>query len=546
MSLRERTFYGLLKQAILLLLFCSVVFASPMKPLAQYWKETALSWTAVNQEMSPPVCHQSAINFWACVEAARYVMNKLQLKRDLAARPIQTAVAKKVLNIGGFSLTARDAGRAPLRDLAAMKREQERVRDYWKKLYEQNGSQYDFKKLWRWLAKKMPTEQEAETSAGAYNTFLGISRDPHTRIVPKAFGDEEDAKSEDEYFGVGVVLARLADQTFVRKVTGGSPAERVGLQVMDVFLEVDSVPVRGLSLEAIGQKLTVSGSKKISVKFSRNGAVHEITLTPEKIIRPKVVYEVIGRGKSQIGYLKISDFSGTANCDHAGEAVREFEHRKVTGIVLDLRGNPGGRLNDALCIANLFFPVRQRIYSVIPLSGMAGPEFYGDTSVTAATSLPMVTLVDAASASASELLAGALQDHARSLVVGQRTFGKGTVQYTYGWKASTVINFIETRAAFFLPSGRSNQLSGNEPDLAVPEAHSSVRLADLYLNPTQVIGARKVAARDFSALRECVKDQADYLLETETDAALNTARFALACHQKQASLRWEYVSGSDL
>lgn len=548
MPLRERSIFdapwGMLRHAILLLLFCSVIFAEP-KSLSQHWRETGLTWKTVAAQMTPEICQASPLHFLACVEAARSVLTRVGSRLDIVSHSDLGRGAQATFAVGGFTLApARPAVVLPLAELRG---EQRRVREFWAETFEARRDAFDFAVLWSWLEKRIPPEIEAETSGGAYNVFLGVARDPQTRIVPKSFNQEQDAKKEDQFFGVGLTLARLADQIFIRKVTPQSPAARAGLRVLDVLVQVDGTLVNGLSVEAVGQKLSGHGARPVRLLLQRGGQRFSVRVTPEQMVKPRVESATLSDGKHKWGYLKLHDFSGYSNCLETEKAIQAFEAAKVNGLILDLRGNPGGRMQEALCIANLFFPEGQRIFSMLPLPGFSGPEYYGTSSVPPTTVLPLVVLVNSESASASELLAGAFQDHARALVVGNRTFGKGTVQYELAWEPNDKLSFFETRAAFYLPSGRTNQILTIHPDLEFADPFEVLRTEDLYWNPVQVTGTRPVPKRDFSALKECIALQpANRTPVRRADESLTVARAALACWQSQPSLRWEFIGGADL
>jgi carboxyl-terminal processing protease len=164
-------------------------------------------------------------------------------------------------------------------------------------------------------------------------------------------------------------------------------------------------------------------------------------------------------------------------------------------MILDLRGNGGGQLELGRCIAGAFLPAATPVVIERPVSGPIFLEKVLETREEPATTLPMVTLVDAGSASASEIVAGALQDHARSFIVGERSYGKGTVQGLTPLKHNSKILKAQTIARFYLPSGRTNQIEGIIPDITayrVPNPTEDDKLAyreeDLYPNALPAVG----------------------------------------------------------
>lgn len=562
MKQKESLFFKALHGTILLLLFAAVALAAPQKNLALYWRQTGLTWKTLETKLSQAQCRQNGDNFLGCVEAARFLIKNLGLKQDI----LNHHLAPPLELVGGLPLVsakseteAWDKPKSLDHKLSLLQKEQARVRDHWRAVFSADADRIDFDKVWQWLGKKIPNLQEAELTAGAFNAFYSQSRDPHTKLLPTAYINDDNAQTDERYLGIGVVLATLGGQVVIRRVMPRTSAERAGLHVMDTLLEIDGSPVATISAEDLSQKLRGTRGKKVFLRVRRNDEIKTFLVKTKRNIKKKVEQAQLTLGNRKVGYLRGADFSGNSNADRIEAAVRTIERRGDSALILDLRGNPGGRIIDVLRIGNIFFPESLNLFSIMPLPGSPLAHYVGVTKVSESTHLPMVTLVDAHSASASELLAGAFQDHARSLILGSRTFGKGTVQRTVDWSENAAISFIETVGIFLLPSGRSNQLSELVPDLKPvyssprPTAQETfaIRHKDLYLNAIAgPVDPRKLK-REFPALQDCVDKKGvahkewERVSDEPNDFAIATAKDALACRFANPDLNWEIVSGTE-
>jgi carboxyl-terminal processing protease len=238
----------------------------------------------------------------------------------------------------------------------------------------------------------------------------------------------------------------------VSKVFPNTPAEHAGAREGDMIVGIDTVSTRGWPSARVADSLKGTPGTKVTVSFARPGVAEPIkTSFTRAIIRvPAVPYAI---AFDNIGYIPLQSFNEASTRDIA-EAVRTLTTKNgVKGLILDLRGNPGGFLDQALTISNLFLPQGTQIASVRGRGGEA--QVYTAREQPIAPTVPLVILTDQYSASAAEIVAGALQDHDRALILGTTSFGKGLVQTVFNLDGGYALKM--TTGKWFTPSGRSIQ-----------------------------------------------------------------------------------------
>lgn len=286
--------------------------------------------------------------------------------------------------------------------------------------------------------------------------------DPHSAYLDiDTFSDlQEDTTGN--YGGIGLEVAM--DGGFLRVISpmDGTPAEQGGIEAGDLIVELNNTPIKGMSLgDAITNMRGAPGSE-ITMTIVREGTPtpKELTLIREVIKVASVRSNLI---EDDFGYIRIAQFqSGTG--PEVEKAVEEMqEDGKLDGLILDLRNNPGGVLQSAVAVSDVFISEGLIVYT----SGrLANSDLrFSATTPDATDGVPMVVLVNEGSASASEIVAGALQDHSRAIVMGVSTFGKGSVQTVLPLNNEKAIKL--TTALYFTPNGRSIQAEGIVPDIWV-------------------------------------------------------------------------------
>lgn len=254
------------------------------------------------------------------------------------------------------------------------------------------------------------------------------------------------------YAGVGMSIEKQDDQIIVAKVFPHTPADNAGIRIGDHIIAVDSQSTRGWKIDQVSTRLKGVPGTKVWARFSRPGTNESfaVQFTRQVVHIPAVPYAMMVGDKT--AYIPVTGFSETAS-DEVAQNLQRLTSQGAKSIVLDLRGNPGGFLEQALVMSNLFLPKGKEVVSV---RGRGQPdETHVTQSDALAPTLPIVILTDGYTASASEIVAGALQDHDRALIIGTTSFGKGLVQSMYRLDGGYAIKL--TTAKWYTPSGRSIQ-----------------------------------------------------------------------------------------
>ncbi|MGD9558541.1 MAG: S41 family peptidase, partial [Mangrovibacterium sp.] len=280
------------------------------------------------------------------------------------------------------------------------------------------------------------------------------SLDPYTTYIPESEMEDFRFMTTGEYAGIGALISKHDSTVIIAEPYEGFPAQKSGLKAGDILLEVDGKLTGKMSTEDVSNMLKGPANAKVKVKIQRPGQKRtmEIDVVREKIqIDPVPWYGMLD---ANTGYIRLSNF--TVDC---GKRVKEVfmdlkEKQGAKSLVLDLRSNPGGLLNEAVNIVNLFVPKGEEVVSTRG-KVKQWDKVYTATEEPLDTVMPMAVLVNRGSASASEIVAGALQDLDRAVIVGSRTFGKGLVQTTreLSYKSSLKV----TTAKYYIPSGRCIQ-----------------------------------------------------------------------------------------
>ncbi len=296
--------------------------------------------------------------------------------------------------------------------------------------------------------------------------------DPHSNYLPPSNYDELRERTEGQYSGVGLTITSEGGLVKVISPMDESPAARAGVQAGDVISAIEGQNAAGLTVSQVSEKLRGAAGTSVRVTFLRDGEEpREVTLTRE-IIK---VQSVTGRVEGDFGYLRVSTFNENTGRE-LSEAIAKIKAQKpgVKGYVLDLRNNGGGLLNAAIDVSDAFLergeivsqrgrkPEQIQRYSAKP----------GDLT----GGLPLVVLVNYGSASASEIVAGALKDHERATIVGLTSFGKGSVQTVIPLRQGRDGALSITTARYYTPSGASIQKIGIEPDLEVARSEAEARI----------------------------------------------------------------------
>ena len=275
--------------------------------------------------------------------------------------------------------------------------------------------------------------------------------DPYTVYYPESEKDDFTFMTTGKYGGIGSLVRNNGDFTIISEVYKDCPADKAGIKAGDLLKTVDGVSLKGLTTDKVSDKLKGKPGTEINITIERNGKDIDYLLKREKISMPPVPY--YGMIDSKTGYIRFTNF--TQNCiADVKSAMISLKEKNVQQIVLDLRGNPGGLLTEAVEIVNLFVPQGSEIVSTKGKVKQFDEDFK-TTREAVDDKIPLAVIINRGSASASEIVAGAIQDLDRGVIVGQRSYGKGLVQVTRPLSYNTQLKV--TTAKYYIPSGRCIQ-----------------------------------------------------------------------------------------
>lgn len=296
-------------------------------------------------------------------------------------------------------------------------------------------------------------------------TGMLAALDPHSGYLNARDFEQLRTQTDGEYAGLGLSVTMEDGAVKVIAPQAGTPADRAGIKAGDFITHIDGQLLIGFSLDEAVDKMRGAAGSTVRLTVVRPGRDEplQLTVTRERIVLRPVTWEV----KDGVGVLHLTGFSDGASRELAGAmaSVRRSLGHNPTGWVLDLRSNPGGLLTEAVAVSDLFLTSGEIVSQRGRNAG--DTERYFARAGEAAGGLPVIVLIDAGSASASEIVAGALQDQHRGVVMGETSFGKGSVQTVLPLTQTTALRL--TTARYFTPSGRSVQEGGIVPDIAVPQ-----------------------------------------------------------------------------
>ena len=311
-----------------------------------------------------------------------------------------------------------------------------------------------------------PVDTDKVIYDGAIPGMLRVL-DPHSNFFdPKQyalFKEEQQGK----YYGVGMTVQQRENQTVVLAPFVGSPAYKAGIRPGDIILKVDGKSCDGLTTTEVADMLKGAKGTIVHISLGREGwdKPIEVTVTRDEIPRPGVEYFTMV--KPGIGYVRVSTFNETTDSD-LSEALRQLDVSKLDGLIIDLRNNGGGLLNQAVGMADMFLDKNE---IVVSHRGRASQERrYYAVRGNQGIEVPVIVLINGQSASASEIVSGAIQDHDRGLIVGEVSFGKGLVQTQFPLSEDTAL--LLTTARYYTPSGR-----------LIQRDYKNVSLYDYHYNP---------------------------------------------------------------
>jgi len=278
------------------------------------------------------------------------------------------------------------------------------------------------------------------------------SLDPYTNYITESNIEDYRFMTTGQYGGIGSLIRTVDGEIYISEPYEDSPAQKAGLKAGDKILMIDGVSIKNKAQEEISSLLKGQSGTELVVQYDRFGTINEVSLKREDIKIPDVPY--YGMLNEQVGYISLSSFTQTASKEVKKAFTELKDDQGMEKLVFDLRGNGGGLLGEAINIVNFFVPKGQE---VVRTKGKISEwdKTYQAINEPLDTEMPLVVLVDQASASASEIVSGALQDLDRAVIVGNTSFGKGLVQQTKDLQYNSKLKL--TVAKYYIPSGRCIQ-----------------------------------------------------------------------------------------
>jgi len=340
---------------------------------------------------------------------------------------------------------------------------------------------------------RITAANESMVAGEALNAYITNAVDAHGYVLPRKMIDEMSKGTSDDYSGIGVSIRALGGKIIIPQPFEGGPAYKVGIRSNDVILAVNGKDVTGETTEQVADVVQGSSGTPVTLKIQRKTQELDVTIIRAKIHQENVTWQTdlqVQDSKTSkihhVGYIKIRSFMTDGLCATVTNGLNAIQSQpqKVEAIILDLRDNPGGHLDDAACIAGLFVGRGKLVVEQRSLGKEFPPSQEIKSTADQIVKVPVVTLVNANSASASEILSGDLQDYRVGPIVGARTWGKATVQdtgpwflfpYTYVDRNLIPNTYVaKTIARFYLPGNEArprhtNQIVGIVPDVEAYE-----------------------------------------------------------------------------
>lgn len=448
------------------------------KSLEENWSDVGLELKNVGIDNA--ICRASEKDFIACFHGLNAGLGFLKTRQEIL--PKARLSAEK-----GFGSTIKDFPHVAVveskknetesfAELYRLSKDEKKLaNDALVALYKNRASEeVDFDAIVAWLTQDPELKKKESMVTGfMLNAMLGVLHDPHTYLVPKAVMIGDNVAGAKNFTGIGAALKTIkknGKEVFViQQPLEGGPAFKAGLKANDVILEVDGAVTDGLDLQKLVDKIKGAKGTTVNLKVERGPDTLDFSIVRDLIEQKNVVQKTFAN--DEIGYVKLSDFMSRSatgaplTYTELKSAVASLLTKSPKSLIFDLRDNGGGMLGESVRVASLFLKPGSLVLSTKSLSGSSTRNF--KTSDQPLTDIPLIILINSRSASASEIVSGALQDQKRAFLVGERTYGKGTVQQTSELASVPELLMAQTIERFYLPSGRTNQVEGVFPDLEV-------------------------------------------------------------------------------
>lgn len=534
------------------LLSASGAFAQK-KTSDQYWAETSISRQMLEADwlVNSRNCAQSEARFRGCFQALNGIASR--------AVPTLEVVPSSLIGVSGFE-TGRTVAQLPgglslnetvvraaqgeslrLSQMRTVNR-MNQIRTALAEMYTNRapGDLLDYTAALDQVMKtaNLSADVEPAAIAKAIDNFMIEALDSHAHLNPIEQINDDRRDGNTDIVGIGVRVQDVSGAVVIVQTVEGGPARAAGMKANDVIVAIDGQSISGMDLNAVTGRIKGTENTEVVVRVQRRNQMIDIPITRRRIVFENVQVKVQELMGAKMLTVKLGTFTDGSSCNkiEAMMTALTAKNPDVKGVILDLRDNGGGLVDQALCIGGLFVG-RQVIMKVKDL----GRDGFEDLKSyrSQITNLPMVTLINGGSASASEVVSGALQDYQRSWIVGERSFGKATVQSPSMFAEGIVI--YRTIQRFYQPSGRTNQIVGILPDFDTPAKPGAtederfvMREGDLFPNALSAIGApwqqpRPEQVAKISACRASQRAENVYRLGDEVDYQLQVAAEVLTC-----------------
>ncbi len=504
--------------AVSSLLLSTFVFAE--KSYQDYWTDTQIKFESlIYGDINDLTCNKNVKVYVACFQAMNNALDILSNEKKVhLLKPSEGSN----LEYPGFSVTSFDYDEKTHEDLMN-KYQRELIHSYSSPQALSVFTQTPFTQLSRLLNLKIKgTGKEAYFTSLVFNTFLTYRFDPHTYISPRSYMEQRSsAVNVKKVYGLsyGVKQFRGRPKLVINSTQVGSPAYLAGIEKGDIIENINGVTDLNLFADEM---------KKNSMVIEINGSQGSRVL---KLIRAEVSYlnvesEILVKEEKRYGYIKLTSFMDATSCDQITQIGIDFMKDNLAGVILDLRDNGGGRVDMATCIMGLFLESGATVWveKDLATNKVSGSKLGYDQRVF--FDIPSVVLINGRSASASEALSMYLQAYRKSYILGEKSFGKGTMQATGPARGMPEVTFARTVAKYYGPHGISPQLQGVIPDfefypeMGQTKATPVQREADLYKNA--ILNTPKEAPMmadrvlEIRAIKECMSSKS--LVKKEFDS----------------------------
>jgi len=307
------------------------------------------------------------------------------------------------------------------------------------------------------------------------NSIQGMlhTLDPHSAFFTKAEFDEVQTEQSSRIYGIGVTIAKRYDHVYILSATPGAPGHRAGLRYGDAIIAIDKQNVDEWTSPQVMHRVRGEKGEPLEITVERAGTPNPITVRVRRDeVKLPSVRNAFMAGQGGTGYIALTGGFSSKTDEELTDALVQLKQEGMRQLVLDLRTNPGGLLDEAIKVSTRFLAPGEKIVEVRGRDEESSGHTYEVPNNNEPETIPMVVLVDRQTASASEIVAGALQDHDRALIVGENTFGKGLVQGVFRLWGGT--GLVLTTAKYYTPTGRSIQRN-----------YANVSFYDYYLNRSE-------------------------------------------------------------